>query len=153
MDFASYMQLAHELAIKRTLHWRKKNEVTNSSATKIMYDTIVLSSESKHMLEARFAYSKNESFPFRIIANDEDCAQGHGKPKRFFGGIADNVMVSTMAALKMQLIPETLVLNSCSNFHKLVGDIYGVCRENNNGGYKEYLIDNDNKKFRMKCLF
>jgi hypothetical protein len=70
------------------------------------------------MTEARFNYTKNASFPFKFIANNDDVGQGHGKPRRYSN--KDEVMVATMAAMKMQLLPETLILNSCSNFHKLI---------------------------------
>ena len=141
MPFSSYMQLAKEMAVKRV----KQRGASNVS--QIHYDTIVLSSESKDVLEARHNCTSNSSFPFRFVTNDQDAGQGHGKPKRFKN--RDHVMVSTMAALKMQLMPDTLILNSCSNFHKLMlGFIEGCGMQQ----YVENLLNNDNKKFRLQCF-
>ena len=52
MSFTNYMQLAQEMAMKRSLNRRGEKETANSTSTELVYDTIILSSESKHMLQA-----------------------------------------------------------------------------------------------------
>jgi len=46
------MQLAQEMAMKRSLNRRGEKETANSTSTELVYDTIILSSESKHMPQA-----------------------------------------------------------------------------------------------------
>lgn len=142
--FEKYMQVAEEMGVKR------RNQTSN------IYDTIVLTSDSRHMIESRFNYTKtytnatNPDFPFRFVVNEKDTMQGHGKPQRYFTE-ADNIMVSTVAAMKMQLLAETTVMNSCSNFHKVAAGFHisgcGMAKE----PYLEWLISLDNPKLRMKC--
>lgn len=151
MSFAMYMQLAQEMATKRT-HQRRAQEGENSAIydQELLYNTIMVSSDSKSMINARFNYTTNNSFPFRIIANDWDIGQGHGKPAFFTD--ANAVMISSMVALKMQLHPETLIYNSCSNFHKLITLFFKGCGRSEDGHY-ESLLENDNKAFHMKCAW
>jgi len=148
MPFSSYGQLIREFAAKRTLA-RTGDNTTNSS----LYDTVVLTSESKQVMEERFNYTEKEDFPFRFIVNDEDPRQGSGKPGnyRVSGSNADGVMLSSLTAIKMQMMSESTVLNSCSNFHMLMNSllIMGCSKSKNN--FVETLHRNDNPAFRMKC--
>jgi hypothetical protein len=152
------MKLAGEMAVKRTNHkrssqqWSRGGKINSTFVTSQpgnMYDTILLSSDSKNITQQRFNYTNNKSFPFKIIANDEDIGQGHGIPP-FYRNDADQIMISTMAALKMQLLPETLIYNGCSNFHKLIVNLYSGCGRDV-FGYFESLQDNTNKEFRVRC--
>lgn len=150
MSFSNYMQLALEMSVKRS------KELYNGSSTNLIqdggnpYKFIVLTSDSKGMTEQRFHYERNSSFNFDFVVNADDIGQGHGKPKQYSD--KDTVMVDTFAALKLQLTPETLIVNSCSNFHKLMASFYVGCGGGGkNGGHLETLLENDNPKFRMKC--
>ncbi len=141
--FEKYMNIAEAMAAKR------------ANATSNIYDTIVLTSDSREMMEARFNYTKNETFPFRFVVNDEDVLQGHGNPMKYNTKFftADQVMISTMVAMKMQLLSDTLLPNSCSHFHQVMVGFYssgcGMVRE----PYHEILKQNDNPSFRMKCIW
>jgi hypothetical protein len=153
MPFDMYIQLAKEMAAKRTLQRRRaqqgEDNITSIAEGGVMYETILVSSDSKSLTDQRSKYVTNASFPFRIIANDEDIGQGHGRPAFFYSN-ANAVMISTMVALKMHLLPETLVFNSCSNFHQLIVAFYKGCGRAE-VGYYESLLQNDNKAFRMWC--
>eukprot|EP00555_Chaetoceros_dichaeta_P011417 CAMPEP_0198259390 /NCGR_PEP_ID=MMETSP1447-20131203/8609_1 /TAXON_ID=420782 /ORGANISM="Chaetoceros dichaeta, Strain CCMP1751" /LENGTH=585 /DNA_ID=CAMNT_0043946779 /DNA_START=62 /DNA_END=1819 /DNA_ORIENTATION=- len=155
LKFPQYMQMAQEMALKRTKQRQNTTgraytgKLTNSSIN--MYNTIVLSSDSKSILKARFNYTKNETFPFEFIANDEDVGQGSGHPiKHLFWKITDEVMIATLASFKMQLMPETLILNMCSNSHRMLALLYRGCGRNE-VGYMEFTNENDNKMLRGKC--
>jgi len=153
MPFDDYMQLVRELAAKRTLA-RTGDNSTNSS----LYDTLVLTSEAIEMIDGRFNYTEREDFPFKIIVNDEDVMQGAGRPVRYWGSTRENlkispdtVMLSSLTAIKLQLLSESSVLNFCSNFHKMMYSMLEVGCSRSKQNYLEPLLDNDNPKFRMKC--
>ncbi len=139
--FENYVKIAEAMTVKR------------GNMTSKRYDTIVLSSDSKEMTEARLNYTKNESFPFRFVVNNEDVHQGHGKPAKYNTKLftADQVMISTMVVFKMQLLPDTLIYNSCSNFHKVIAGIYDSGCGMAQKPYPQALKENDNPSFRMKC--
>ena len=64
---------------------------------------------------------------------------------------ADDVMLSTMTSLKMQLMTESTVGNCCSNFHKVMLEFLqngcGAAKRN----HFECLQDNENPEFRVCC--
>lgn len=100
-------RLAAEKAVKRT--------------GQIMHDYIILTTESSDILHAHRDYSLNATWPFNFIVNEADIGQNLGHPSSF-GERANDIMLSTMMALKMQLMPETSIGNCCSGFHKLMGE-------------------------------
>jgi hypothetical protein len=150
MPFSIYTQLIREFAKKRSLT-RTGDNTTNTT----LYDTVVLTSESKEMMVGRFAYTEKNGFPFRFVVNDEDVAQGSGQPGKFYeneGAVTpDRVMLSSLTAVKMQMLSESTVLNGCSSFHKIMASLLkmGCGRSKNN--YMEFLGKNDNPEFRMRC--
>jgi len=135
---------------------KQRSNQDNSTMFPQLYETVILTSESKEILRSRLSYTpKNESFPFDFIVNEQDVGQGTGRPTSFMKGnnkfLGDDVMVSSLVSLKMQLYAESLVMNTCSNFHFLIGTMtYLGCGLNQ---YSEGLKDNDNPKFRLKCGF
>ena len=155
MPFDDYMQLVRELAAKRTLARTGDNSTSTNSS---LYDTLVLTSEAIEMMDARFNYTERKDFPFRIIANDEDVVQGAGRPGRYWGTSRgnldirpDTVMLSSLVAIKLQMLSESTVLNLCSSFHKMIYGMLEVGGSRSKQNYVEGLKDNDNPKFRMKC--
>jgi hypothetical protein len=152
MPFDNYMQLALEVSIKRSNQLLASNKTSEdlTGDQKNLYKFLVLTSDSKQMMDQRFRY--NESFQFEFIVNSNDIGQGHGRPRSYSN--KDTVMIDTIAALKLQLMPETLIINSCSNFHRLIESFYWGCGGGGgNGGYLETLKENDNPSFRMKCAW
>eukprot|EP00979_Chaetoceros_neogracilis_P008305 scaffold1853_cov287-Chaetoceros_neogracile.AAC.7 len=92
MPFSNYTQLIREFAKKRSLT-RTGDNTTNTT----LYDTVVLTSESKEMMVGRFAYTDKDHFPFRFVVNDEDVVQGNGKPRNYRGNeMSDRVMLSSL---------------------------------------------------------
>jgi len=135
------MQVAEEMGAKRY------RQTLNT------YDTIVLTSETREMIEARANYTRDETWRLHFVVNANDTLQGHGEPTGYWTGnfTADDVMISTLAALQMQLLPGTLVLNACSNFHKMIDSFYSSGCANVSRPYAEWLQKNDNPLLRMQC--
>ena len=65
----------------------------------------------------------------------------------------DLVMLSSLVAIKLQMLSESTVLNLCSNFHKMMLSVLQVGGSRSKQNYLEGLKDNDNPKFRMRCSF
>lgn len=143
LSFDKYMQLLRGFIDKR--HNSLSEQGVNTTI-----DTIMLSSEDKEIIDSRLNYTKNETFPFEFIINDEDAAQGHGWAAGY-GDAADHIMISTLISMKMQLHTESVVVNSCSNSHKMIGDL--VINECGNVNHYETYKDNENPEFRLSCAW
>ena len=142
LSFNQSIEMAKEFVSKRERILR--DEGKNASI-----GHIILTSEDKKIIQARTNFTKSKSFPFDFIINDRDAGQGSGFPKNFEVGSADNIMFSSLMSLQMQMRSESILVNGCSNFHKLIIDlvIHG-CGSHN---YLEEYQNNDNPKFRMRC--
>ena len=145
------MRLGQELVEKR-----KRQKASDPFSQKYEYDKIVVTSETKEIITSRLRYMpKNNSFPFDFLVNERDAGQGTGDPKRrpWRRAGADNIMISSLISLQMQLYPESLVINSCSNWHKVMASLFrngcGLARD----FYVESLQTNDNPEFRVRCNF
>lgn len=144
LEFYEYIELIKEFAVKRS------KQINNG--TEILQDKVLLTSESSQVLKARFDYPKNDTFPFDFIVNEKDVGQGSGNPRSFNKANfkADDVMMSSLVTLKMQLFPDSLVVNYCSNFHNLIGAFVSMgCGYTN---YIEGLSQNDNPELRVGCF-
>ena len=145
------MRLGQELVEKR-----KRQKASDPFSQKYEYDKIIVTSETKEMITSRLRYMpKNSSFPFDFLVNERDAGQGTGDPKKFSSGefTPDDVMISSLISLQMQLYSESLVINSCSNWHKVIAALFrngcGLARD----FYVERLQTNDNPEFRVRCNF
>jgi len=143
LTFDQYMQIVRERFSSLPMKEGKKR-------------TVILTSESKEMLEARHRYNVDKKIPFTLIANDKDVAQGTGNPKDYdkmslWNVTADDIMLSTLSSLNMQLMAATTVGNCCSNFHKLMEGLLirgcGAAQRN----HFECLQDNKNPDYRVCC--
>ena len=143
------MRLGQELVEKR-----KRQKASDPFSQKYEYDKIIVTSETKEMIMSRLRYMpKNSSFPFDFLVNERDAGQGTGDPKTriWLTTGADNIMISSLISLQLQLYPESLAYNSCSNWHKVIASLFrngcGLARD----FYLESLQNNDNKEFRVRC--
>jgi hypothetical protein len=98
-------------------------QYTNYSTGTDKVASIVLTSEAASMMTHRHNYSTSSQFPFRFVVNVDDVTQGTGTPRRYRAKDAYLVMLSTMAAMKMQLMPKYSVVNCCSSFHQVILDL------------------------------
>ena len=115
LDFEQYMKVM-------TVIWRKKLGATHNTTN------IILTTESQSVMDEmrNFDADLKQTVPFsyRFITNEQDVMQGTGLAKSFESGniTADDVMLSSVAALKLQLMARYTVGNCCSNFHILLFD-------------------------------
>ena len=116
-----------------------------------MPESIILTTESPDILNAHRNYTINSSWPFEFIVNDADVGQNSGRPGDFGKGRADEVMLSTILALKMQLMAESVVLNCCSGFHKLMGEFLSRGCGASHTNHFECLQESEKPEFRMCC--
>lgn len=158
LSFAQYTKLIQDFAMKKSKKRQQQNHIHNEdkNETVLLYDRVILTSESKDILNSRFQYTpKNESFPFDFIVNEGDVGQGSGAPRQFTKSdfTADDVMISSLVSLKLQLYPESLLLNLCSNFHNLIVSFVlmgcGYVDASNIVSMKEY----DNPDFQINCAW
>ena len=105
--------------------------VVNTSQSRLHY--VVLTSDSPEMVNAHHKYKlatkapagappAGRCVPLRFVTNARDVMQGHGAPKRY-GGQAREVMASSLSALVLQLHTRHVLINCCSSFHKLIGEV------------------------------
>lgn len=118
--------------------------------SKTSHPSIILTSESASIVASSMLYAANEAYPFSFVTNTRDTLQGTGLGTTFQKD-ADQVMLSTIVALKMQMLAKHTVGNCCSNFHNLlfaylrngcgdVDDAVSTC-----------LQQEANPKFRVCC--
>lgn len=141
--FDNYMEMIVDWISTRTQTLQSQNDTS-------ILDKIILTSEDKNIMSARLAYEpKNETFPYEFIVNDEDIGQGTGLPRAFKKGTGDEIMLASLISMKMQLYSESLLLNHCSNFHKLIMDL--ALHNCGKVKYMEVLKTHDNPDYRIKC--
>jgi hypothetical protein len=95
------------------------NKLFSSAETK---GDIILTSEDRNILDASRQYQDNLSFPFRFIVNENDILQGSGNPKHFRDR-SDDIMLSSIVAIKLQFYSKFSIGNCCSNFHLVLFDL------------------------------
>jgi hypothetical protein len=84
---------------------------------------IILTSEDEEVLLQRASYQQAQNhFPLEFVVNEHDVAQGTGLPRRYKDR-ADDIMISSLAALQLQLLATTSVGNCCSNFYLVLLDL------------------------------
>lgn len=100
--------------------WKKHHSDSNAVAN------IILTTEDEHVMREMKKFDPT-SIPFshRFVTNEKDVLQGTGVANDFekSGNVtADQVMLSSLTALKLQLSSKYSVGNCCSNFHNLLFD-------------------------------
>ncbi|KAL7564630.1 hypothetical protein ACA910_009320 [Epithemia clementina (nom. ined.)] len=148
--FPQYMRLMaqafHEHNLTNSIH-PLDNNTTN----------ILLTSESYHVFDDMKRFVDNATLvqtllPFvpRFVFNTDDVRQNTGHLRDYLH-IGDNVVMSTMSSLVMQLHGRYTYGNCCSNFHSLIFDLLragcGISVENKG----QCLQQNSNPEFRLCC--
>ena len=100
--------------------WKKHRSDNNAVAN------IILTTEDEKVMRDMKTFDPTSiPFSYRFITNDRDVLQGTGFANDFEkirNITADQVMLSSLAALKLQLGAKYSVGNCCSNFHNLLFD-------------------------------
>lgn len=114
---------------------------------------ILVTSEEEKMINATYAVAANETLlrkiPFepRLITNTNDVRQANGNTGRFIlpqGAQADDITMSILSTIKLQMNAAHTIGNCCSNFHQLIfhflrGDC--VVEHDNKGLYLQHRND------------
>ena len=119
---------------------------------------IIVTSEAAQVRDEMATYLKNErhleELPFtaRFISNAYDLHQGTGNPARTSAKLSmDDVMLSAVSSLQLQLQAKYTVGNCCSNFHNLLFDFLrdgcGAARHQ----IAECMQDHEDPLFRLCC--
>jgi hypothetical protein len=124
--------------------------------------SVIVTSESPEVDREQAKYlqgglEKNVSFPFQFVNNRFDLHQGTGDPEMMklggTNGTLDDIMLSAISSLKLQLHARHTVGNCCSNFHLLLFDFLeegcGPAKDQN----VECLQDNEAPEYRLCCLW
>eukprot|EP00980_Cylindrotheca_fusiformis_P005001 scaffold1062_cov130-Cylindrotheca_fusiformis.AAC.7 len=166
LKFGQYMTLMEQTwEDRRPLFLGSEHEVLvskNSSESKTK-PSIIVTSESwaVHQEQQRYlqeGLAREDSFPFQFLNNKFDLHQSTGNPKKMMrlgmtNGTLDDIMLSSVSSLKLQLYSRHSVGNCCSNFHLLLFDFLeegcGPAKDQN----VECLQDNGNSEYRLCCLW
>ncbi len=108
LEFDKYMQLAKET-------WE------NSTVSSGRRGSLIMTTEDEDVFRRRALYSNANDFPLDFVVNEGDSLQGSGNV-RVFGSNADQIMMSSLVAIKMQLHAGHVYGNCCSNFHLMLFD-------------------------------
>lgn len=126
---------------------------------------IIVTTESQSILQEQTAFAssmaRNKDFPRpKFIVNHRDVAQDtgyvesivHNPAKKNQSAFqADDIMLSAMSSLRLQLMTRITLGNCCSNFHLLLKDLlYEGCGSSDQNAFK-CLQDHPNPNFRLCC--
>ena len=116
LSFETYMDLAKE----HYHHYNDELQSLSSLATPEMHKSkLLLTTEDPNIFQNAMLYRNTTNFPYEIILNKNDNLQGSGKPTKFKRSAKDTIL-SSLVAIKMQLIPSVVYGNCCSNWHKVI---------------------------------
>jgi hypothetical protein len=145
LDFEQHMKVMIRI-------WRTNQSAMHGTAN------IILTTESQSVMDDmnKFQEHLKDTVPFsyRFITNEQDVMQGTGLPNNFESGnvTADNVMLSSVAALKLQLMARYTVGNCCSNFHNLLFDfLRDGCGASQETVATTCLQEMEEPEFRVCC--
>jgi hypothetical protein len=114
LGFDQYMRLAKET-------WEDSSPLQSASGTSSR-GSLIMTTEDEEVFRKRVQYNETVGFPLDFIVNEKDSLQGSGNV-RVFGQDADDIMLSSLVALRMQLHSGHIFGNCCSNFHLMLFDL------------------------------
>lgn len=122
----------------------KANIIVTSEATQVRDEMATYLQHERHLHELPFTA--------RFISNNYDLHQGTGNPARTSSNISmDEVMLSAVSSLKLQINAKYTLGNCCSNFHNLLFDFLrdgcGAARQQ----IAECMQDHEDPSFRLCC--
>ena len=118
LEFDEYMNVAREA-------WeglRAEQNQLSFSANFPVKGSLILTTEDRKLFQQRLNYSAID-FPFNFVVNENDVMQSSGS----YWNIArstkespDEIVLSSLIAMKMQFHAKYVYGNCCSNFHRLI---------------------------------
>jgi hypothetical protein len=159
-SFDEYMRLMDHTWKMHKTEFLKSHSDQNKTKQNDLSTSIIVTSEAPNVHKAqvdfqRQGFHKNLSFPFEFVNNGFDLHQGSGNPSdlksRQANMTSDDIMLSSISTLKVQLHARYTVGNCCSNFHLLLFDfLKGGCGASKNQK-AECLQDSELPEFRLCC--
>jgi hypothetical protein len=132
------------------------------STTSSLFSSVVITTESqqviheqaRYTLELKIDIKDRSTFPLHFITNPFDVAQDTG----YFGGTiskshysANQIMLSSMSSMQLQLHARFTLGNCCSNFHLLLKDLISVGCGSHPFQSFQCLQDHPNPAYRICC--
>lgn len=122
--------------------------------------TVIVTSESRKVYNEQKLFLKasagNNTFPFHLVNNNFDLQQGTGDPASMSSGknvSLEDIMMSSISSLQLQLQTRYTFGNCCSNFHLLLFDFLeegcGPAKDHQS----ECLQDSQYPEYRLCCLW
>ena len=119
LGFDEYMEVAKDA-------WEAlRTESKASSTTLPEKGSLILTTEDRKLFQQRLSYSM-VNFPYQFVVNEQDVLQSSGsywEISKSTREAPDQVVLSSLIAMKMQLHAKFVYGNCCSNFHRLIFDM------------------------------
>jgi hypothetical protein len=160
LPFQMYMNMTAQTYAKYETELdesRRRVAAQAQTKEKLVNATIIVTSEAERIHDAQKRYQeegldKNLPFAFQFVKNSFDVHQGTGDPGKMSGNItSDEIMVSSISSLKVQLHARYTIGNCCSNFHLLLFDFLrdgcGAAQDQ----VAECMQDNEDPTYRLCC--
>ena len=142
LTFGTYMNIMKQVWVKHQNKFSKRNI------------TILLTTESKIVIDEMAAFQSNKNdFPFdySFIVNSKDVTPGSGLPTDYRNISKDDIMLSMLSSLQIQLNAGYSIGNCCSNFHLMLFDfLRDGCGAAINS-WNQCLQENENPDFQVCC--
>ena len=165
LSFEQYMRVMVQI-------WNRHQQNITMAMKQAAVDkvSIVLTTESASVLQDKDDFLANTShvqkiipFDFEFIMNDFDIQQDSGNPQNNLPehnldqvldeNKADQVMLSMISSLQLQLLSRYAIGNCCSNFHRLLFELMDAGCGAPYDRFAECLQWNQEAEFRICCLW
>ncbi|KAL7580124.1 hypothetical protein ACA910_012883 [Epithemia clementina (nom. ined.)] len=127
---------------------------TTENATRKEWSNIslIVTTEDQSLLDG--FKNASETPLFRFVYNHYDVLQGSGWMAHIHDKYSlDQVMVSALSSLKLQLLPRFTLANCCSNFHVLLRDLLGEGCGAYHSSTFQCMQDHPNENHRLCCAW
>jgi hypothetical protein len=139
-----------------TMHaWNKYEKKINTTGKAPF---IIFTTESKQMVEDQTVFmnqslSSSSQNKYRFVTNQYDVTpdSGHGVKRPPINATADQVMLSAVSSLKLQLMARLTIGNCCSGFHITMNSFLSEGLGAASSSSFECLQENENPEFRLCC--
>jgi hypothetical protein len=119
---------------------------------------IIFTTESKQMVGDQAVFmnqslSNSSQLKYRFVANRYDVIPdyGHGVRRPLINATADQVMLSAVSSLKLQLMARLTIGNCCSGFDITMNSFLSEGLGAASSSSFECLQENENPEFRLCC--
>jgi hypothetical protein len=149
--------LTFDQHMNATMHaWNKYEKKINTTGKAPF---IIFTTESKQMVEDQTVFmnqslSSSSQTKYRFVTNQYDVTpdSGHGVKRPPSNATADQVMLSAISSLKLQLMARVTIGNCCSGFHVTMNSYLSEGLGAASSSSFECLQENENLEYRLCCF-